>query len=473
MLNDTPSDILIWICSHLALSDVLSLVTVCSSFRKLTDSKYLWIDALKSTGRIRSLACPPSTDLTQMSVDELRRIAHRTHKLEYNWSQERPRIARSARSIQYFDSDSEEEPAEILAVIPGTLLVVLQHREKILVCDIEGQIPIQSIDVGTLIRHAHWFNEPECHLIALINEYLEDGIWLRGISINRESLEIREIFAIRIDWVADVPFFLDSSTVGFYNGINDTITIINFIRDISAEIVIDKGLAEGFYKCSCSVIGQTLILLAYAQEDLCQVLRCPIEKLFLGEPRSWADIATEISTKWELVATLPCNTIDPAANYYVNQVEQLSPFRFHTLRGNYFRGDHYRGPSWTATTYASLWPITKIDTIDILDGQCKPSVEKTMDWKVWYYRQADGVRVPWLAAPSESGNYSVIVMEEDECLQLALLHWDVHRAAIHVRHLDVPSYIDLNEVYAVGIEERYGVIYLSLVQGYLFALPYA
>ncbi|KAG5728050.1 hypothetical protein E4T56_gene19455 [Termitomyces sp. T112] len=244
MLGDSPFDILIVICSYLELSDVFSLATVCSTLRKFANSKYLWIDALKRTGRIRSLACLPSTNLTQMSVDELKCIAHRTRKLEYNWNQRRPRIVRSLGPIQYSNANPQLLP-DILAVIPGTSFVVLHLRrlEKMLVCDSEGKKPTRSIDISTLIHHTHWFHEPECHLIALISDGPQSGTWLRILSIDLESLEIREIFATRTHPRVSAPFFLDSSTIGLVDIINCTVAVINFIRDSSAEIVLKRDLA--------------------------------------------------------------------------------------------------------------------------------------------------------------------------------------------------------------------------------------
>ncbi|KAG5340148.1 hypothetical protein C0989_002705 [Termitomyces sp. Mn162] len=196
-----------------------------------------------------------------MSVDELKCIAHRTRKLEYNWNQRRPRIVRSLGPIQYSNANPQLLP-DILAVIPGTSFVVLHLRrlEKMLVCDSEGKKPTRSIDISTLIHHTHWFHEPECHLIALISDGPQSGwvsmgyeyivaenlsvrTWLRILSIDLESLEIREIFATRTHPRVSAPFFLDSSTIGLVDIINCTVAVINFIRDSSAEIVLKRDLA--------------------------------------------------------------------------------------------------------------------------------------------------------------------------------------------------------------------------------------
>lgn len=62
------------------------------------------------------------------------------------------------------------EPAPILAVIPGTSLVVLYaqvYAERVILCDIDGSLPTSGIHVGRISRRAH-FDEPGRHLIALV-----------------------------------------------------------------------------------------------------------------------------------------------------------------------------------------------------------------------------------------------------------------------------------------------------------------
>ncbi|KAG6860696.1 hypothetical protein C0995_008368 [Termitomyces sp. Mi166 len=137
---------------------------------------------------------------------------------------------------------------------------------------------------------------------------------------------------------------------------------------------------------------------------------------------------------------------------------RLSPLGFHTL--SIVSGIN------TSTTYVALWPITlwKITYDNRGPDHVSASVVTAMDDKIPYLYRANMASC-LLVASSESGTYSVVVMEQDQGLELCLLRWDIHPPAIHIRSLDVPQFINLADVKTLAIEERYGVIYLCLVQG--------
>ncbi|KAG6899735.1 hypothetical protein C0993_007346 [Termitomyces sp. T159_Od127] len=217
---------------------------------------------------------------------------------------------------------------------------------------------------------------------------------------------------------------------------------------------------------SSQVINRTLILFWCRQRYPYhfEVLRFPIEKLLSEEDHDWVEVAREATAKWELAAALRVDGIEISTDFEDLAEWQLSPFGFHTLRV-------ITSDNGVKSTCASLWPIEKIGIIDPTDTSIyiAPSVVKVIDGQLLYQE------VSWSCpvASSESGIYSVVIIIKGENVQLYLLQRDIQPPAIHIRHLDVPCHIVLADVYAIAIEERYGVIYLSLMNGQIFALHYS
>lgn len=56
---------------------------------------------------------------------------------------------------------------------------------------------------------------------------------------------------------------------------------------------------------------------------------------------------------------------------------------------------------------------------------------------------------------------------------LSLLHFQDEPRSVQAHELELPFYITLDQIYAIALDERLGVVYLSHVSGYLFAIPYA
>ncbi|KAG5337132.1 hypothetical protein C0989_010580 [Termitomyces sp. Mn162] len=308
-----------------------------------------------------------------MTVSELRRVARHTNKLEHNWGRAKPYMARSVRTAQYSYVENGE-PAAILAAIPATSLVVLYLKEhkQILVCDSEGQMPLQRIHVGKIRRRAH-FDDSGRHLIAVLAADLD--IW-----------------------------------------------------------------------------GDTWVWKASKR----------FEKLSSEENLSWTEIATEIGAN--IVHAAQMVVSNHTRGFDRETVElKLSRVGYHAL--------HVVYPELHAgLTYASFWPIEQLGTRNIQSTKYGGTIN--IEGKIGSHHY--DYSAPWLVASSHSGIYSVLILQHaDQDPQLCLLQRDSSPPAIHVRTLDVPRYIDLKEVYAVAIEDRYGVVYLSHAHGYLFALPYA
>lgn len=127
---------------YLELPEAVSILSVSLSFNCLVsqytyDSIFqtsrqvylnidLWIYALKLCSKERPLACPPRTNLRSLDHSQVRSIAFRSAAVARAWSS-RSQIA-FPKFVREVGFKHVEEPPSILAVIPGTALVLTSSR---------------------------------------------------------------------------------------------------------------------------------------------------------------------------------------------------------------------------------------------------------------------------------------------------------------------------------------------------------
>jgi hypothetical protein len=155
-----------------------------------------------------------------------------------------------------------------------------------------------------------------------------------------------------------------------------------------------------------------------------------------------------------------------------------SPRGFHVLRVARPKSDRrYSVTMSTAYTQACFWPADKLHSPSLPGTFGSPVAVTTLDGEVRYGRRNKEAH---LAASSLSGLYSVVVTEKagdqgaEPALSLHLLQYNLDPPSVQVRQLDLPSHIDLAQIYSLAIDERVGVVYLvSDTLGLLFAVSYA
>jgi hypothetical protein len=104
------------------------------------------------------------SDLSQLSLSDLQKIARHTARRERNWSRETPRIIGAVRTIQCEGIDG---PLSILAVIPGTNMLMLHSTGQLFCYDLATTFwPSQRI--GKIHGHAQ-FGEHGKHFIAMFH----------------------------------------------------------------------------------------------------------------------------------------------------------------------------------------------------------------------------------------------------------------------------------------------------------------
>ena len=128
-----------------------------------------WIGILERAGAVRPIACPIGEDLSRLGLYSLRRIAHHTNRLEQNWSRSNPQLIGAVRVVRCW---KPEIPWSIIAVIPGTDIVLLHDFDFGIVCyDLQTvtpiTIPLHEVDrTETSVQFAH-YNEYGKHLTAV------------------------------------------------------------------------------------------------------------------------------------------------------------------------------------------------------------------------------------------------------------------------------------------------------------------
>ncbi|KAF5374156.1 hypothetical protein D9615_008868 [Tricholomella constricta] len=382
----------------------------------------------------------------QLNIDDLRRIAQLTYRVERNWNEESPRIIGAVRSIPYILSSAETpvEPAAILAVIPATSLVLLytpKTAKQIILCDSDGEIPLSSLHVGKIRQRAH-FDELGRHLIAVAIESKADPksvSELRIFSIEYGAGKlpaIRQIFSLPQTPLEPRAIFLCKDSVGIIPDTEDdsksfsSIHVIDLTKNLSVDIHMPLG---NFPNCADnSSIDPRL-------ESLVQVV-----ELKAGYGEVWrASDAPELETA-------------PQGLHM-----------FHLERG------------LDVWTQACMWPVQDMTTT------LYPS-PPMYDTKVSGYLHGGtamyggSVLSGPLVASSLSGIYSIIVVYTGAYLPapvIYLLQYETGSSEIQHCGLALPYdsdiRVNLEEIYDLAIDERSGVIYLSHVEGHLLTLPYA
>ena len=140
--------------------------------------------------------------------------------------------------------------------------------------------------------------------------------------------------------------------------------------------------------------------------------------------------------------------------------------------------DGCEGAAPRAYTHISFLPTASLHPPTSPQAGSPTIVEKILGGKICSYHGHS----PWLYASTQSGNYKAIIIHDDfseldstrspASLHLLQFDGDLESPSIHDRRLELPFYIDLLEIYAIAIDERRGVTYLSHGSGHLFTVPY-
>lgn len=338
------------------------------------------------------------------------------------------------------------------------------------------------------MQSAH-FDEDGRQLIAVTawgRPDFDTRLFLRVFSVeygDSKSSTIQEILCspLPTQWLTIKGMFLCKDVVGMIPRLGDgsppSIHVINFMKSQAANMLLTPyaEVLNNSTDMSCTVVHETPFIIASSHVlGVYEVYCCSLDGLSFVESSEREDGAS-IDIEGAVVLV---NQIIACGNEQWGAPEvkcQLSPRGFHTLY--VFQDDLTEERNVdTAITRAYLWPWGGQPPHSIAAGLDRRVARTEMNGEVVSYPGSHNS--PWLSDTSPSGTYSLVVVKQvtdgvDLAFRLLLLQYDSESPNIKTRELDVPFYINLDDIYSVAIEERYGVIYLSHTRGHLFALPYA
>ncbi|KAF8870475.1 hypothetical protein BD779DRAFT_537079 [Infundibulicybe gibba] len=357
-LAKCPTDILLDIIGHLDLHDTFSFLSVCSGVKRLRHSRFLWLDLLQRTERVRPLAFPVGTDITHLSLAELEAVAQHTHHVQQNWGSERPSIRRPVRSKSYGPAGSGV--AAILSVVPGTSLAILYIREttQLICCDLDAPHLMESMVVGHISRKAH-YNKPGLHLIALTMGHHTHARSLCVLGVEHENgraVTLKEYFRAP-SYTSCKALFICEDVIGVIPYPEDETFIrvhaTNFLTNVSVTVLIEVGHPISNFSYLLCYVHDTSPYIVVANSWEFEVHRCPADRLPLGGAHGLESGSHERINNTR-VAKIDVEQDGLRADHgvYDSEIAEMrwSPMGFHAIVVEYSHETAY------PTTFAHFWP---------------------------------------------------------------------------------------------------------------------
>jgi hypothetical protein len=164
-----PVDILLYMLRFCSLEDSLSFSMVkymsaltpfinskhhqvCKDIYILAAQKAFWITALKNERQIKPIACPYHEDLTILDIQDLKRIARHTRRLERNWDSEHPRVLGQIKTVPL-----GIPTLDILFQVPATELYVFY-------CHIRGTVEMWHVGLGRIVSGPFRISNEVCDI---------------------------------------------------------------------------------------------------------------------------------------------------------------------------------------------------------------------------------------------------------------------------------------------------------------------
>ncbi|KAF8875308.1 hypothetical protein BD779DRAFT_1678314 [Infundibulicybe gibba] len=446
-----PQDILMEITSHLNLRDLVSFLSVCSAFKTLMDSRSLWIYLLERMERRRPLACPVGTTIQNLGIDKLREIAQRTGRLEANWNSRAPRILDTVKSTNW-----NLQQAEILHIIPGTNLAIIYsdtlNTPRITCCNLDDMESPVDLHVGSKIRAAH-YDELDCHLMALAvgtgrrgEKYVRSLLVLRVKYGNETKPTIERIFHAPREDLGD-DLFINKDAVGLItlHASHINIHAINFITEATSNIRISVGYPIDASPYLCSHMQGRALSIMVTHESEYDLFDFPTDEISFSTTHA-SQPGGERILEGDVIRTGRIDDRESCTGHLEIAIVNQCPLGLYTI----LRFEH-RG---RLATLFHFWPAGNQDALTTL-------------------RLEGTIHNELLLTISPSGAYVAFILDQNLRSSLYLITFATNPNKIYPHRLEVPDYVNLDDVYSIGIDERCGVIYLLTKDSTVITIPYA
>ncbi|KAF8150521.1 hypothetical protein K438DRAFT_438966 [Mycena galopus ATCC 62051] len=164
-LSALPADIILEVVSLLELPDPVSLLLTCRSLSSLSRQRIFWISVLEATRNKSPLACPPYTDLSQFTLEALKGLAFSWQKLQENWNLPSPTTMWPVTSTRLSGC------AEILANVQGTDILVLYMSESLFCWDAKLEILLPFPPIVDCRSISSFLHTPGVCTVAFLTEH--------------------------------------------------------------------------------------------------------------------------------------------------------------------------------------------------------------------------------------------------------------------------------------------------------------
>ncbi|KAF8880422.1 hypothetical protein BD779DRAFT_1675939 [Infundibulicybe gibba] len=345
--TDYPSDVLLEILSALDLWDTFSFLSVCTAFRNLRDSRFLWIDVLKRTECVRPLPIPVGTDINDFNLVELQQIAWRAHHLETNWIvfPEVRRVADLRLSVS--------EHINILSVIPSTPLVLVyqESTSRLMLCDF-------NVDNIRILKRMHLGT----YLVKIWDidaTGRRNSLRVLGVAYGKEGrANLEEYYSAPLPTSCQSLFICEDIVGVIPRSRGETflrVHITNFATKASATISIEVGSPINYRsRPICYVCNATPYIVTNSNHCEFEVYHCPPNRLpsTVGGPQNLEADIIERSD-----ALVQVSEIDDG-QYHDDGFETAkvwwSPMGLHAITFIHY-GENDRG------THIRFWPTGEED----------------------------------------------------------------------------------------------------------------
>jgi len=208
-----------------------------------------------------------------------------------------------------------------------------------------------------------------------------------------------------------------------------------------------------------------------AQKGYFTIYRCSLDALPCGQATGWEDGAFVDGNPFtrEFSAFIPTQSFEYEIDRRMVDAH-LSPQGLHLIFITHVGDEIKKFEPYTHIVFvpnALLHPPTPQARSPII-------LEKLLDGKIYSNDYS-----AHLFASTQSGNYKAVITVDDftedlssPALYLLKFDGDLESPSVQARRLELLSCIDLLKIYAIAIDDRRGVIYLSHETGCLFTIPY-
>ena len=379
----------------------------------------------------------------------------------------------------------------MLAVIPGTELVLLyDSRRCVLTChDVRATVPPAGLSVDHFDLEAH-HDERGKHLMMVITKSnrlinvicVEYGpgkdITMQKINLNPNvALPERDSMAILVQADMAGVFFLGEDLQYIFLAINIVTNAIAKIPIRLAHPIVSEFVPETFVPCllldqdnpgsiqSCHINDGILYFITHTPGQGYHVHHCNSDVPPFSNARGEADVCLVHDVN---VSFNPMDMDEEPAQFELRYNASLLSAGLCI--------SHTRYPDswgeWVTTIFQFLPTVSRDDGVSQLRFASESSIKrKSIRGDVRSVGTAFSCMALLSVVTSDSDSETPHYYSESH-MQLHLVQFSNNPDAITVHCLDVPSFIGLDEVTSILVDDYCGVVFL-LCREFLFALPYA